>query len=89
MKYIKAQAVLPKSLLAEIQKFVQGELIYIPKSQTNYIKWGTNTGTKELLAIRNENIIQAFKSGASIVKLSEIYNLSEETIKKIVYRKHQ
>ncbi|MCL2564180.1 MAG: hypothetical protein FWE24_00005 [Defluviitaleaceae bacterium] len=44
MKYIKAQQVFPKHLLDEIQKYVQGELIYIPKPPVNYKKWGESTG---------------------------------------------
>ena len=87
MKYIKAQEVFPKSLLKEIQKHIQGELVYIPKSPANYKKWGTNTGVKSMLAHRNENIAQAFKAGATISQLAESYSLSEDTIKKIVYLK--
>jgi len=87
MKYVKAQTVFPKSLLDEIQKYVQGELVYIPKSPVNYIKWGASTNTKKVIASRNENILQAFKAGTSIPALADIYNLTEDTIKKIVYGK--
>ena len=87
MKYRKAQAVFPKSLLDEIQKYVQGELVYIPKSPVNYMEWGANTDTKQTLALRNKDIVQAFKTGVSIPELSEFYSLSEDTIKKIVYGK--
>ena len=87
MKYVKAQTVFPKHLLDEMQKYVQGELVYIPKSPANYKKWGTNTSTKSIIALRNENIVQAFKVGASISRLAESYCLSEDTIKKIVYGK--
>ncbi len=88
MKYVKAQTVFPKSLLDEIQKYVQGELVYIPKSPDNYIEWGSNTSTKNMIALRNKNIVQAFKTGTSIPSLAECYSLSEDTIKKIVYGKH-
>lgn len=30
MKYVKATAVLPERLIVEIQKYVQGETLYIP-----------------------------------------------------------
>ena len=88
MKYVKAQAVFPKSLLDEIQKYVQGELVYIPKTPACYNKWGANTDTKNVITKRNKNIAQAFKTGTSIQKLAEQFNLSEDTIKKIVYGKH-
>lgn len=87
MKYVKAQTVFPKSLLDEIQKYVQGELVYIPKSSANYKKWGANTSTKNIIALRNKDIIQSFKTGSSIPRLAELYSLSEDTIKKIVYGK--
>ena len=87
MSYIKAKHVFPQSLLIEIQKYVQGELVYIPKSPTNRSKWGTGTDTKRALAQRNEKIYQDFRAGASISLLAKSYNLAEETIKKIVYVK--
>jgi len=87
MKRAKAQVLFPKSLLDEIQKYVQGELVYIPKSSANYNKWGANTSTKDVIASRNENITQAFRTGTSISGLAELYNLADDTIKKIVYGK--
>ena len=88
MKYVKAQAVFPKSLLDEMQKYVQGELVYIPKSPDRYKEWGANTGSKSVILQRNEYIVQAFKAGTSIQQLAKSYSLAEDTIKKIVYRKH-
>ena len=88
MKYVKAQAVFPESLLLEMQKYIQGELVYIPKSPSNYKKWGANTGSKNTIVQRNRNMVQAFKSGTSVSQLAELYNLAEDTIKKIVYGRH-
>jgi len=87
MKYVKAQSIFPKSLLVEMQKYVQGEMIYIPKPQCEHKKWGANTGSRKTIAQRNENIVQAFKAGTKIAQLAEIYSLAEDTIKKIVYKK--
>ena len=89
MKYKNAKIVFPKSLLEEIQKYVQGDLVYIPKPSDCYEKWGANTETKEVLARRNKEIINAFQAGMPVVELATRYYLAEETIKKIVYcRKH-
>jgi Mor family transcriptional regulator len=88
MKSVKAQAVFPHSLLAEIQKYVQGEMVYIPKLPANYEKWGANTDSKSTVALRNEDIVRAFKAGATVLELAKVFYLSEETIKKIVYRKN-
>jgi len=88
MKYVKAQDLFPASLLVEMQKYIQGELVYIPKSPASYIKWGTNTGARNTIAHRNETMVRAFKAGTTITQLAELYNLAEDTIKKIVYGKH-
>ncbi|MFD0050940.1 CD3324 family protein [Actinomycetes bacterium NPDC127524] len=87
MKYVKATAILPEKLILEIQKYVQGETIYIPKQEAAYHKWGTRSGSRKLIDDRNALIKTAFKSGSSIYHLSEEYCLSIETIKKIVYSK--
>jgi len=87
MKYIKAKAVFPQALLDEIQKYVHGNLVYIPKLPGSHKKWGTDTDTRIAIAQRNEDITQAFASGLSVSELAEAYYLSEETIKKIVYSK--
>jgi len=88
MKYIKAQAVFPESLLAEIQKYIQGELVYIPKPQANYEKWGAKTGSRKALAQRNETMIKAYRAGTPIPQLAESFYLAEDTVKNIVYGKH-
>jgi hypothetical protein len=87
MKYVKAEAILPENLLKEIQRYVQGETIYIPKPKKAYRKWGTHSGTRALIDERNACIQDAFKNGKTIDQLAFDYHLSCETIKKIVYRK--
>jgi len=87
MKYVKANTILPKELIAEIQKYVQGEIIYIPKPESAHQKWGTCSGGRKLIDDRNTSIRSAFKNGTTIRQLGEEYYLSTETIKKIVYSK--
>lgn len=87
MKYVKATGILPESLLAEIQKYVQGETIYIPKAKISHEKWGTRSGGRKLLDERNQSIKSRFQAGTSISELAADYFLSAETIKKIVYSK--
>ncbi|GEN85994.1 CD3324 family protein [Oceanobacillus sojae] len=88
MKYIKADYVFPEELLKEIQKYVQGELIYIPKLPEKRKKWGEKTGAREYLDQRNAEISRKFSAGISIDKLSETFCLSYDSIKKIVYSKN-
>jgi Mor family transcriptional regulator len=88
MKYVNANNILPEKLILEIQKYVQGETIYIPKPELSYRKWGTSSGGRTRLDKRNANITSAFLSGKCIQDLADEYFLSTETIKKIVYSKH-
>ncbi|MGE7662247.1 CD3324 family protein [Peribacillus sp. NPDC097197] len=87
MTYVKATAVLPEALIQEIQKYVQGETIYIPKPDQTHHKWGTRSGSRKLIDERNASIKYAFKTGTSIHQLAEEHFLSTETIKKIIYSK--
>ncbi|WP_047980243.1 CD3324 family protein [Ornithinibacillus contaminans] len=87
MSYVKAEAILPESLLKEIQKFVEGETIYIPKKKANYLKWGASSGARKSIAERNASIKKAYQDGHSIDDLVAEYFLSPDTIKKILYSK--
>ncbi|NQD64837.1 hypothetical protein HP456_02700 [Bacillus haikouensis] len=87
MKYVKAEKVLPERLLIEIQKYIQGETLYIPKTKNSYRKWGSRSGTRALLDKRNSCIRDDFSRGVKIEQLADNYFLSCETIKKIVYKK--
>ncbi|MBW4080619.1 CD3324 family protein [Paenibacillus sp. S150] len=85
MKYRNAAKVLPEKLILEIQKYIQGETLYIPKLEADYKNWGSLSGGRRLLDQRNERIRDAFHSGISIEWLAKEYFLSADTIKKIVY----
>ena len=85
MNYVKAADVLPSELIEEIQKYVQGGTIYIPKPEGSHQKWGTRSGARRSIAERNKRITQDFRKGMSIADLAEEYFLSIESIKKIVY----
>lgn len=85
MNYINANKVLPENLIVEIQKYVQGKTIYIPKQETEYRGWGTSSGGRRLLDRRNAAIRNSFINGSSIQQLADEYCLSPETIKKIIY----
>ncbi|MGF2614217.1 hypothetical protein FZC84_16730 [Rossellomorea vietnamensis] len=87
MKAAKTKHVLPEDLLKEIQKYVQGETIYIPKPKSSYQKWGSRSGGRKMIEERNTLIKEAFRDGCGIGRLAEDHFLSPETIKKIVYTK--
>lgn len=85
MKYTNAANVLPKNLIMEIQKYIQGETLYIPKQESEHKNWGSLSGGRQLLDQRNEAIRDAFNSNSSIEQLAQKHFLSIDTIKKIVY----
>ena len=87
MKYQNADSVFPAALLAEIQKYVQNGMVYIPKTKETHKKWGENTGFRKYIIDRNNMIRKKFQMSDSIEILATEYNLSVETVKKIVYSK--
>ena len=87
MKDSNIEEILPKELLLEIQQYVQGKTLYIPKIKDNYKKWGDTTQSKTMTAARNNEIRSAFDGGLTIDELCDQYSLSPESIKKIVYSK--
>lgn len=85
MKYINADAVLPEELIKEIQKYVQGEILYVPIPEGLRKKWGESSGNRAYLHNRNTEIRQKFQAGGTIAELADHYCLSCDSIKKIVY----
>lgn len=86
MGYVRAEDVLPKKLVEEIQKYVDGHLLYVPRKGENSLSWGEKSGTREKLAERNRAIVDGYYSGETIVKLSEVYYLSEKRIQGIIHQ---
>ncbi|MCR8842391.1 CD3324 family protein [Paenibacillus sp. SC116] len=87
MKYTSAEAVLPEHLLKEVQKYIQGQTLYIPNAEGSRKKWGEKSGNRTYLDLRNRQIQQQFKEGTTIDQLTEQFFLSYNSIKKIVYAK--
>ncbi|GFP75562.1 CD3324 family protein [Clostridium fungisolvens] len=87
MNYKNGIEVLPQELIAEIQKYISGSLIYIPQAENMRKEWGEVSGVKEEIRIRNCEIKEKFLKGLKIDQLAEEYCLAIETIKKIVYKK--
>ncbi|MCM3758207.1 CD3324 family protein [Sporosarcina aquimarina] len=85
MTYMNAQHVLPEQLIIEIQKYVHGETLYIPKLENEYEKWGASSGSRRRLNLRNATIRDSYKKGTCLEDLAQEHYLSVETIKKIVY----
>ena len=87
MKYVNADTILPNELLKEVQKYVQGGMVYIPNPERSRKSWGELSGGRTYLNHRNEEIRRKFSEGMKIDQLSDHFCLSCESIKKIVYSK--
>lgn len=86
MRYKNAAEILPAELVGEIQKYIEGELLYIPKNDSKQ-KWGAVSGSKKYYSERNAQIRSLFVDGMKCEELAEKFGLSSSTIKKIVYQK--
>ncbi len=86
MNYKKGADVLPDRLLKEIQEYVEGCLVYIPK-KSNKAGWGYLSGTRQFIDKRNKKISYLFEQGEAIKTLADKFHLGEDTIRKIVYKK--
>ena len=84
MSYRNAKEILPAKLLEEIQRYIKGEIIYIPKQNEEKIKWGIKNGSRKKYDKRN-NDIKALKSGGMTVdEIARVYYLSADSIRKIL-----
>lgn len=84
MKYVKAQDVLPEELIELIQKYIDGNYLYIPRKDDNHKSWGENSGIKNILKIRNKEIYIKYNNGMNVDALSNEYYLSEKSIRRII-----
>ena len=87
MKYVRVNEILPDRLIEEIQKYIQGEYIYIPSRPESRKKWGEKSKNRDYILNRNEEIRRKYIGGCTLSMLAEEFFLSDSSIKKIVYKK--
>jgi Mor family transcriptional regulator len=87
MKYVRIDRILPDDLVKEIQKYIQGEYIYIPSLPGKRKRWGEKSKSRDYIKARNAEILNQYIGGQSISNLVEEFFLSDSSIKKIVYKK--
>ena len=81
MSFINANEILPKELIDEIQRYVQGVNLYIPKI---FDKKRTDSEYKKELFERDMEIYEMFQSGNTVSELAEMYYLSDKSIYRIL-----
>ena len=84
MSYVKADKVLPEALIREIQKYIDGTALYIPRKDDHTMMWGEKNGAKDRLAQRNKEIVSSYYSGETVAELGTRYFLSEKRIRGII-----
>ncbi len=87
MTYQNAADLLPPALLKEIQKYAGGSLLYIPREESESKTWGEVSGQRRYYRKRNRMMLNKFRYGVTVQELASEYNLSTDTVKKIVYSK--
>ncbi|WP_027632780.1 CD3324 family protein [Clostridium hydrogeniformans] len=86
MSYIAAKEVLPTEIIELIQKYIEGEYIYIPKKESNRQAWGTKTSARKEITLRNSYIYNEYLNGTSRGELAEKYFLSKKSIDRIILK---
>lgn len=84
MRYQKANDILPEELVELIQKYIDGEYVYIPRKQENKKNWGETSRAKEELRARNIEIFMKYGQGHGVKALANAYFLSEKSIQRIL-----
>lgn len=84
MKYVNAAEILPERLLRELQTYLEGEILYIPRTSMKK-EWGADSGSRAFYRERNEEIKRLYREGVSIDTLAKRYGLAHSTMKKIIY----
>lgn len=78
MGYIKAVDVLPDELILEIQKYIDCEMLYIPRKCEEHSYWGEKSGIRQRLEKRDKKIFDEHISGKTVADLAREYYLSEK-----------
>lgn len=84
MGYRKADEILPMEIIELIQKYVDGENIYIPRKENQRKEWGSGTFIRQELKDRNHQIFTDYKKGNKVQDLAIKYFLSEKSIQRII-----
>ena len=84
MSYKQAAHILPPELLREVQAYIDGECIYIPRLAGQRRDWGERTATRRELTARNERIFAEYLRGEPLGILAKRYYLSAKSIQRII-----
>lgn len=84
MSYKRAEELLPKEVIELIQKYVDGENIYIPRKDNTRTTWGEHTSIRQELLERNMDIYMDYQNTLDVKALAAKYFLSVKSIQRII-----
>lgn len=84
MGYIRAEEILPAEIIEQIQQYVDGTNIYIPRRAAHRQEWGAKTRIRQELLERDMKIYEDWLSGVNVLALADKYFLSEKSIWRIL-----
>ncbi|MGE4440830.1 MAG: CD3324 family protein [Desulfomicrobium sp.] len=84
MGYTNATEVLPKNVLEAVQKYVDGQCVYIPRRDDRRKAWGERTQTRASITARNREIHARHARGMGVRELADQFYLSPKTIARIL-----
>lgn len=82
--YRNGKEILPEDLIRQIQEYIDGEYVYIPRKEEYRKSWGTTTDIKKILQKRNQDILKEYNNGKRVSELAGEYHLSKQGIYKIL-----
>ena len=86
MKYINSSNVLPKGLIDEIRKYIDGAYIYIPvKEEHKFVR--LKSDRQKGFEVRNRRIYNDYLYGKTYQVIANEFFLSEKSIRRIVLEK--
>ncbi len=86
MNYVNSSEVLPKELIDEIRRYVDGVYIYIPVNEDRkFVR--VNRERQQGIVIRNRRIYNDYLSGKTYIDIANQYFLSEKSVRRIVLEK--
>lgn len=89
MKYVNADRVLPETLIQEIQKYIQGGLLYVPTPKSQHKKWGEQSGSRKMLNRRNTAIRDSFAAGSTVDGLAEHIAYPRTALRRLYIQNHR
>ena len=89
MKYVNAKDVLPKEIIKQLQDYVEGCYVYIPKKEDAIKSTDKKTEYRIELEKRNEHIYLKHLQNWSHGQIAKLYHLSLPSIRRIIFEQRK